>query len=658
MSRKRSEKFRQQLRVETLEPLLLMSGSPVGDVIEGTGGDDVLVAAYVGQTVEGGDGCDLLLGMSSGHDLNGEGGDDSIFVTDGANHVDGGSGHDSVTFWGVNREDAEVIRRPDGTIAIVSERLTAEIVNVETFIFHREEFSLDDLNAVDEVRSADGSGNQLGDVDAGSSFQQLIRLSDVAYEDGIDDPSGADRASARTISNVVAAQETTERNDRQLTDMVWVWGQFLDHDLSLTEPDSAKDAFDIEVPEGDPWFDPMATGEVTIGLNRSLFDDATGNSVDDPRQQVNEITAWIDGSMVYGSSAETAAGLRSFTDGQLLTSDGNLLPVQPYAAAVEEAGDQVFSGQFIAGDIRANENVALTAMHTVWVREHNRIAAEIAVSDSSLSDEQIYQEARQQVIAQIQHITWNEFLPAILSQDQFAEYSGYQPDVDPSIANEFSTAAFRFGHTMLSSDLLRLNADGSEASEGSIALRDAFFSPDEIRDHGIDSVLMGATVQQANEIDTQIIDDVRNFLFGPPGAGGFDLVSLNIQRGRDHGLADYHSVRIDLGLDAITDFSDITSNLELQQKLEAVYGDVNNVDLWVAGLAEDHQSGSSVGETFTAIIADQFSRLRDADRFWYEAILDGDELAEVQATTLSDVIARNTDLNQLSDDVFRAGSIA
>lgn len=652
MPRKHSKSLRQHLKVETLEPMLLMSGSPVGDFIEGTDGADVLIAAYVGQAVDGADGCDLLLGMSSGHDLHGGAGDDDIFVTDGANQVDGGSGDDSVTFWGVNRDDAEVIRRPDGTIAIVSERLTAEVVNVETFIFHRAEFSLEDLNAIDEVRSADGTGNQLDDWMAGSSFQQLIRLSDANYEDGIDDPSGSDRPSAREISNGVAAQETTQRNDSQLSDMVWVWGQFLDHDISLTEPDSAADAFDIEVPEGDSWFDPLATGEVTIGLNRSLFDDSTGDSVDNPRQQINEITSWIDGSMVYGSSDETAAQLRSFEGGELLTSDGNLLPL-----VTSETGHGPATEGFLAGDIRASENVALTAMHTVWVREHNRIAAEISATDSSLSDEQIYQSARQQVIAQIQHITWNEFLPAILSQDEFSEYTGYQADVDPSIANEFSTAAFRFGHTMLSSELLRLNADGSEADEGSIALRDAFFNPSEIREHGIDSALMGATVQQANEIDNQIIDDVRNFLFGPPGAGGFDLVSLNIQRGRDHGLADYNSVRIDLGLEAVTQFSDITADVELQQKLEAVYGDVNNVDLWVAGLAEDHKNGSNLGETFTAIIVDQFTRLRDADRFWYEAILEGDELAEVQSTTLSDVIARNTDLDQLTDDVFRTSTV-
>lgn len=647
-----SIKPRQHSFVESLEPLLLMSGSPTGDIIDGASGDDVLIAAYEGQTVNAGAGCDLLMGMSSGHTLNGGFGDDSMFVTAGDNQVDGGSGDDTVTFWGVNRDDAEVIRRPDGTIAIISERLTAEVVNVETFVFHRESVSLSDLNAADEYRSIDGTGNQLLDPDAGSSFEQLVRISDAAYSDGVSDPAGSDRVSARVVSNEIADQETVERNDRQLSDMVWVWGQFLDHDLSLTEPGESREAFDIEVPSGDSWFDPAATGEVTIGLDRSVFDEATGGSTDDPRQQISQITSWIDGSMVYGSSDEKASELRSFEGGQLRVSDGDLLPVESHAAAVLEAGDQVFSGQFIAGDVRANENIVLTSMHTVWVREHNRIATEIAAADASLTDELVYQEARQKVIAQIQHITWNEFLPALLPQDLLSDYSGYQPDVDPAIANEFSTAAYRFGHTMLSSELQRLNPDGTEAAEGSIALRDAFFSPDELRQHGIDSVLMGATVQQANEIDTQVVDDVRNFLFGPPGAGGFDLVSLNIQRGRDHGLADYNSVRVDLGLDPVVDFGDITSDVALQQKLETVYGDVHNVDLWVAGLAEDHVEGGSLGETFASIIANQFTRLRDADRFWYEAILEGDELAEVQAATLSDVIARNTSLNQLSADVF------
>ena len=149
-------------------------------------------------------------------------------------------------------------------------------------------------------------------------------------------------------------------------------------------------------------------------------------------------------------------------------------------------------------------------------------------------------------------------------------------------------------------------------------MADAFFSPDEIQAHGIDSLLLGASSQVAQEIDNQIVDDVRNFLFGSPGAGGFDLAALNIQRGRDHGLADYNQTRVDFGLAWVTSFDQITSDPELAGRLEQLYGSVDNVDAWIGILAEDHVTGSSLGELGRTILIDQFSRLRNGDRFWYE----------------------------------------
>ena len=238
-----------------------------------------------------------------------------------------------------------------------------------------------------------------------------------------------------------------------------------------------------------------------------------------------------------------------------------------------------------------------------------------------------------------------------------SEYDGYDSSVNPNIANAFSTAAYRFGHTMLSSELLRLDADGNVADEGNIALQSAFFRPDELVATGIDSLLRGATVNVAQEIDNQVVDDVRNFLFGPPGAGGFDLASLNIQRGRDHGLADYNQARVDMGLEALTSFSDITSDETLAANLESLYGDVDNIDLWVGGLSEDHLPGSSMGETLTSIIVRQFEAIRDGDRFWYQNIMDRRELAEIENTTLADVIERNTDIEGLQENIFFAPSV-
>ncbi len=146
---------------------------------------------------------------------------------------------------------------------------------------------------------------------------------------------------------------------------------------------------------------------------------------------------------------------------------------------------------------------------------------------------------------------------------------------------------------------------------------------------------------------------MRNFLFGPPGAGGFDLASLNIQRGRDHGLPDYNQARIDLGLAPVTSFADITSDLELQAALEATYGNVDDIDAWVGGLAEDHLPGASVGELVYTVLTDQFTRMRDGDRFWYQNVYSGEALDKLESISLSDVIMRNTGIEHIRDNVFQ-----
>lgn len=503
-----------------------------------------------------------------------------------------------------------------------------------------------------EVAAIDGTGNNLSDPDLGSTNELLIRLVSAEYGDGISTPAGEDRPSAREISNVIAAQTELTTNDRGLTDLVWLWGQFIDHDLDLTEGADPAEPFNIAVPSDDALFDPEGTGEIEIGLNRSIYDTDTGDEAGDPRQQINQITAFLDGSVVYGSDEERAAALRTFEGGKLKTSAGDLLPFNE--EGFENAGG-TSDTLFLAGDVRANENAALTAMHTVWVREHNRLADSIAAENPGLTDEEIYQQARAIVRAELQVITYNEFLPALLGEDALSDYEGYDPNVDPSISNLFSTAAYRLGHSMLPTELLRLNNDGTTAAEGNLSLQEAFFAPQELIDNGVDSLLLGAANQQTQEIDNMIIDDVRNFLFGAPGQGGFDLASLNIQRGRDHGLADYNQARIDLGLEPVTSFDEITSDPELAAELEALYGDVNNIDAWVGGLAEDHVEGSSVGELMQTVLIDQFERIRDGDRFWYENILSHREIVAVESTTLSEVIMRNTNVEGLSENAFVEG---
>jgi hypothetical protein len=151
------------------------------------------------------------------------------------------------------------------------------------------------------------------------------------------------------------------------------------------------------------------------------------------------------------------------------------------------------------------------------------------------------------------------------------------------------------------------------------------------------------------------VGEVQNFLFGAPGSGGLDLVSLNIQRGRDHGLPSYNRARQDYGLPAVSGFSGITANQGVQLNLASVYNTVDDIDPWIGAVAEDHLPGAMVGPLLSAVIYDQFERIRDGDRLWYENTLPPALVGWVQTQTLSMVIRRNTTIgDELADNAFIA----
>jgi hypothetical protein len=500
-----------------------------------------------------------------------------------------------------------------------------------------------------ENRTFDGSGNNIASPAFGAAGTNLLRLSIPAYSDGLSAMAGASRPNPRDISNAVVAQGGSILNSRGMSDLVWQWGQFIDHDLSLTSAGATESA-PIPTSPGDPGF--VGT---PIGFTRSIYDATTGTT--NARQQPNEISAFIDGSMVYGSDSGRATTLRTLSGGRLLTTahaSGDLMPYNTFGLPNGSAPGSDPTTFFVGGDVRVNEQAGLASMHTLWVREHNRWADQIAKANPGMSDEDVYQTARKIVGAEIQKITYSDWLPSLLGAGSLPAYAGYNSTVDAGIATEFSTAAFRIGHTLLSPTLLRLNNDGSVIPQGNLPLQSAFFDPTLIPGAGgIDPILKGLASQAAQEIDTKIVDDVRNFLFGPPGAGGFDLAVLNIQRGRDHGICDYNTLRVDMGLTAAASFADISSDVAVQAALASVYPDVNSIDPWVGMLAEDHLPGGSVGELMSLIILDQFERTRDGDRFFY---LNDPELAPylalIDSTTLGDVIEFNTGIDTLQADVF------
>ncbi|KIC16241.1 peroxidase family protein [Leisingera sp. ANG-Vp] len=477
------------------------------------------------------------------------------------------------------------------------------------------------------ARPADGYSTNPDNPDWGATGTGLLNLapSDLG-PDG--EMSGADRPGAREISNILSVQHGTTHNSECASDFLWIWGQFLDHDLSLTSAGAYTSA-DIPVPAGDPYFDPYGTGEAVIPFTR--VDQQDG-------KYINEITAYIDASMIYGSDEETVSAMRDEGGKLKLTEDGHLY----------RDGDG-----FLTGDVRAAENVALSSMHTIFTREHNRLVDELAERDPYLTDDQLFEAARARVEALVQAVTYKEFLPYLVCDSAMSEYQGYDATVNPGIAIEFSTVVFRLGHTLLSANLQRVGEDGTRYDP--LALRDAFFQPELMKqDSMIEDIIRGAASQTAEAIDTKVVEDVRSFLFGPPGAGGFDLAALNIQRGRDLGVASYNDLREALGLARADSFDDITSDAGLAAKLEEAYGTPDKVDAWIGGLAEDAYGHGMLGETFTTVMVDQFTRLRDGDPFWSEG-RDGIPAREMQKlwdTKLSDIILRNTEIELIQKDIF------
>lgn len=501
-----------------------------------------------------------------------------------------------------------------------------------------------------EFRTITGEGNNPVHPEWGVAGTNLMRALTCAYEDGVSLPARASGPSARAVSNAVCAQGDADMpNSLGLSDFIWQWGQFLDHDITETPLASPGEPFDIAVPLGDPWFDPMHSGTATIPLNRSAW-----AMVDGVREQFNNITAYIDASNVYGSEEERAHELRTLDGtGRLKMSAGGMMMFN--VNGLDNAPTADDPTLFLGGDVRANEQVGLTAMHTLFVREHNRLADEIAAQHPGFTGDQIFEHARAFVAAEMQAITYNEFLPRLLGPGAIPEYTGYKPETDASISNIFANAAYRVGHTMLSSKLLRLDMFGHTIDAGNLDLAGAFFSPGEVIDHGIEPVLRGLAAKPAQEVDVRVVDDVRNMLFGPPGSGGLDLAALNLQRGRDHGLPGYNFVRTSFGLDPVTSFSEINPDPSVWQALASVYTDVDGIDPWIGLLAEPHQDGAMVGETLVRVLADQFTRLRDGDRFWYESYLPGATVDRVNAMTLARIIRLNTTIgDELPDDVFTA----
>ena len=313
---------------------------------------------------------------------------------------------------------------------------------------------------------------------------------------------------------------------------------------------------------------------------------------------------------------------------------------------------------FVAGDYRVNEHTALITMHTIWLREHNRVAQIIRAGNPQMTSDEIFQTTRNIIIAEIQKITYKDYLPIILGNQLIPEYAGYNESIYPNIPNAFATAAYRFGHSQIQPFFDRLDENYRSIPAGPLPLMNAFFDATQfLENEGTDPILRGLLTRNARLVDEFMNSILTNCLFcNSTTRHGLDLASLDIQRGRDHGLPGYLTWKQwaleECGIES--DFRNQLTQIHLLQ----TYGSLRNVDLFVGGLAEEPLPGGLIGAVFACIFKHTFSAVRDGDRFYYEnldlGIFTSSQIEEIENASLSRVICDNSDIMEIQQNAFMA----
>ncbi|TNM91909.1 hypothetical protein fugu_018921 [Takifugu bimaculatus] len=552
--------------------------------------------------------------------------------------------------------------------------------------------------------------NNLKNPRLGASNTPFTRWLPAQYDDGISQPKGFNNRTinnfllplVRQVSNnILRTTDDGVVNDSQFTHMVTLFGQWNDHDLTFTpfspsirsfsngldcteSCERSEPCIPIPIPPGDPRFTdgpdnciPAFRSAPVCGTGYSAYN--FGGEAN-KREQINALTAFLDLSQVYGSEEKLALYLRDLTnDGGLLRvnpefrdNGRELLPFHPLNVNMCATRKRVTNDTnarevpcFIAGDVRVDENIALTSIHTLFLREHNRLARELKRLNPQWDSETLYQEARKIMGAYTQVFVFRDYLPHIVGTEamrrQLGRYPGYNPKVDPSIANVFATAAYRFAHLAIQPVLSRLDANYREDTQfPSVPLFKAFSTPWRIIfEGGIDSLLRGLVGRPAKlgTQDHMMVNALREKLFVFVEHVALDLGSLNMQRGRDHALPGYNAWRKLCGLSQPRNQQELAvvmNNTDLARRLLELYGTPDNIDVWLGGVAEPFVQNGRVGPLFSCLIATQFQKIRQGDRLWYEnpGVFSTRQRVALSRATLSRIICDNTGITSVPTDPF------
>ncbi|XP_014702523.2 dual oxidase 1 isoform X1 [Equus asinus] len=530
-----------------------------------------------------------------------------------------------------------------------------------------------------EVQRFDGWYNNLMEHRWGSKGSRLQRLVPASYADGVYQPLGEPHLpNPRELSNTAMRGPAGQASLRNRTVLGVFFGYHLLSDLvSVERPGCPAEFLNIRIPPGDPVFDPNRSGDAVLPFQRSRWDPKTGQSPSNPRDLTNEVTGWLDGSAIYGSSHSWSDELRSFSGGQLASGPDPAFPrdsqdpLLMWTAPDPATGQRGSQGLYAFGAERGNRDPFVQALGLLWFRYHNLCAQRLAREHPSWGDEELFQHARKRVIATYQNIAVYEWLPSFLRK-MLPDYAGYRPFLDPGISPEFLAASEQFFSTMVPPGVYMRNASChfqgvlNRNSSISRALRvcNSYWSrehPNLQRAEDMDALLLGMASQIAEREDNVVVEDVRDFWPGPLKFSRTDHLASCLQRGRDLGLPSYTEARAALGLPPITRWQDINpalsrSNGTVLEAIAALYNqDLSRLELLPGGLLESH---GDPGPLFSAIVLDQFVRLRDGDRYWFENTRNGlfseEEIVEIRNTSLRDILVAVTNMNPsaLQPNVF------
>ncbi|XP_078037008.1 peroxidase homolog [Augochlora pura] len=537
-----------------------------------------------------------------------------------------------------------------------------------------------------KYRRNDGLCTNLRNPTWGSTLSPFQRLMPPRFADGLTAPrisvTGRDLPLSRIVSRTMHPDEGY--HDHAGTVMVIAWGQFMDHDYTLTgtpldplnrndpeeccrRPPHLKNPYcnEIYIPEDDYFY--RLFNVKCLDFVRAFPAVRPGCRLGS-RVPFNLLTGVLDGNTVYGVTETFARKLRTGYGGLLrmnpVFSEYGLKDLLPLKLDIPDEGCTRPNRSmycFEAGEIRVNEQLVLTCMHTLMAREHNRIAKSLNQINPHWDDETLFQETRRIVIAQIQHITYNEFLPILLGKDVMEKFGllldkngywdGYDESVNPAVIDAFASAAFRFGHSLLPTAVERWSK--AHKFIASKRLSDLIRRPYDLYRAGVfDEYIMGLMNQVAQAMDDSITQEVTNHLFKKAGAKfGLDLVSFNMQRGREFAIPSYMEFRKFCGLPWADTFEELFGSMpnETIRRYSSIFEHPADVDLWSGGVSERPLPGSMLGPTFACVIATQFSYSRRGDRFWYElpnqpSSFTPEQLNEIRKIKLARVICDNTDL--------------